>query len=73
MCYHKVRSSKMGSDTDVGTVGDSLLRIRGIENVWQIDARIMPVVFSAIVNAVTWAATIIMIAKRGVDCWLLNE
>lgn len=52
----------MGPDTDAGAVVDPQLRIRGIENLWQMDAGIMPAAPSGNTNAGT-----IMIAERGAD------
>lgn len=60
--YHVCGTSKMGPNTDAKAVVDPQLRIRGIENVWQMDAGIMPVVPSGNTNTGT-----VMIAERGAD------
>lgn len=60
--YHPVGTSKMGPVTDPDAVVDYQLRVKGIKNLRQIDAGIMPLVPSANTNAGT-----IMVAERGAD------
>lgn len=60
--FHPVGTSKMGPDSDKEAVVDSKLRVKGINNLRQIDAGIMPVLVSANTNAGT-----IMIAEKGAD------
>lgn len=60
--YHPTSTSRMGPDSDKEAVVDSHLRVKGIKNLRQIDAGIMPTIVSANTNAAT-----IMIAEKGAD------
>lgn len=59
---HQVGTCKMGPDTDIGSVVDSELRVRGVNGVRIIDASIMPNVIGGHTNAAT-----IMIGEKGSD------
>jgi choline dehydrogenase len=52
----------MGPDSDNLAVVDSHCRVRGVENLWVIDASIMPDIPRANTNA-----TVIMIAERAAE------
>ena len=59
---HTCGTCKMGPDSDPMAVVDQQCRVRGMENLWVIDASIMPEIPRANTNA-----TVIMIAERAAE------
>ncbi|KAG7159552.1 Glucose dehydrogenase [FAD quinone]-like 2, partial [Homarus americanus] len=60
--YHPAGSCKMGPASDLLTVVDHTLRVRGVAGLRVVDASIMPVVVSGNINA-----AVIMIGEKGAD------
>jgi choline dehydrogenase len=58
--HHGVGTCRMGRGTDPNAVVDERLRVRGVRNLWVVDASVMPTVVHGNTNLTT-----IMIAERG--------
>jgi choline dehydrogenase len=61
---HALGTARMGPDGDPGAVVDQYCRVRGVENLWVVDASVMPVIPRAVPNL-----TVIMLGERVAD-WL---
>jgi choline dehydrogenase len=61
---HAAGTVRMGSEADAGAVVDQHCRVRGIENLWVVDASVMPSIPRAVPNL-----TVIMLAERASE-WL---
>ncbi len=61
---HALGTARMGSDGDPGAVVDQYCRVRGVKNLWVVDASVMPTVPRAVPNL-----TVIMLGER-VAAWL---
>jgi len=61
---HALGTARMGSDGDPGAVVDQYCRVRGVENLWVVDASVMPTVPRAVPNL-----TVIMLGERVAE-WL---
>ncbi len=61
---HALGTARMGPDGDPGAVVDQYCRVRGVENLWVVDASVVPVVPRAVPNL-----TVIMLGERVAD-WL---
>ena len=61
---HALGTARMGPESDANAVVNQYCRIRGIENLWVVDASVMPSVPCAVPNL-----TVIMLAER-VVAWL---
>ncbi len=61
---HALGTARMGPDDDPGAVVDEYCRVRGVENLWVVDASVMPVVPRAVPNL-----TVIMLGERAAE-WL---
>jgi choline dehydrogenase len=61
---HALGTARMGPDGDPGAVVDQYCRLRGIDNLWVVDASVIPTIPRVTINL-----TVIMIAERVAD-WL---
>lgn len=61
---HALGTARMGPEGDAGAVVDQYCRVRGVENLWVVDASVMPAVPRAVPNL-----TVIMLGER-VAGWL---
>lgn len=61
---HASGTVPMGSEADVGAVVDQCCRVRGVANLWVVDASVMPAIPRAVPNL-----TVIMLAERASE-WL---
>jgi choline dehydrogenase len=61
---HALGTARMGPDGDPGAVVDQYCRVRGVENLWVVDASVMPAVPRAVPNL-----TVIMLGERVAE-WL---
>ncbi|GAB0093757.1 hypothetical protein DMENIID0001_089320 [Sergentomyia squamirostris] len=61
-CFHPVGTAKMGPETDLGSVVDPELRVKGIKGLRVVDASIMPTITRGNTNAPT-----IMIGEKASD------
>ena len=61
---HALGTARMGSEHDTGAVVDQYCLVRGAENLWLVDASVMPAVPRAVPHL-----TVIMVAER-VAAWL---
>ena len=61
---HALGTARMGPDGDPGAVVDEYCRVRGVENLWLVDASVIPAVPRAVPNL-----TIIMLGERVAE-WL---
>lgn len=61
---HALGTARMGQEADASAVVDQYCRLRGVENVWIVDASVMPAVPRVVPNL-----TVIMLAERVAE-WL---
>ena len=61
---HALGTARMGPESDKGAVVNQYCRVRGVENLWIVDASVMPSVPRAVPNL-----TVIMLAER-MAAWL---
>jgi choline dehydrogenase len=61
---HASGTVRMGPEADVGAVVDQCCRVRGVANLWVVDASVMPAIPRAVPNL-----TVIMLAERASE-WL---
>jgi choline dehydrogenase len=61
---HALGTARMGPENDPGAVVDQYCRVRGVKNLWLVDASVMPAVPRAVPNL-----TVIMLGER-VAAWL---
>lgn len=61
---HALGTARMGPHGDAGAVVDQYCRVRGVKNLWVVDASVMPVIPRAVPNL-----TVIMLGERVAD-WL---
>jgi choline dehydrogenase len=61
---HALGSARMGPDGDAGAVVDQRCRVRGVENLWLVDASVIPVCPRAVLNM-----PVMMLGER-VASWL---
>jgi choline dehydrogenase len=61
---HASGTARMGPEADVGAVVDQSCRVRGVDNLWVVDASVMPAIPRAVPNL-----TVIMLAERASE-WL---
>jgi choline dehydrogenase len=64
---HAVGTARMGPESDTGAVVDQYCRVRGVKNLWIVDASVMPAVPRSVPNL-----TVIMLAER-VAGWLCAQ
>jgi choline dehydrogenase len=62
--YHAVGTCRMGPDGDDGAVVDQHLRVRGVENLWVVDASVMPDITTGLTNLTAY-----MLGERAAE-WL---